>query len=55
LATLGGIIEHVTESLGSLEVAAQLELGRRHDWQAGGLLAFEDAAGIEADQEWNLP
>ena len=37
------------ERLGGLEVDHQLELGRLHDRQVGRLLAFEDAAGIDAE------
>src|SRR5262245_31149942 len=36
------------ERLGRLEVDHKLELGRLHDWQVSGLLAFENAADIDA-------
>ena len=47
------------ERLGGLEVDDQLELGRLHDRQIGGLLALENAAGVDAglpihvDQIWS--
>src|SRR5580704_9613146 len=37
------------ERLGGLEVDHQLKLSRLHDRQVGRLIAFEDAAGIDAD------
>ena len=36
-------------SLGGLQVDDELELGRLHDRQVGGLGALEDVAGIDAD------
>src|SRR5262249_29589529 len=33
----------------SFEVDHQLELGWLHDWQVGWLLAFENAADVDAD------
>ena len=37
------------ERFGGLEVDHQLELGRSNDRQVGGLLALENAAGVDAD------
>src|SRR5260370_20443343 len=37
------------ERLGGLQVDDELELGWPHDRQVGRFLAFEDAAGIDAD------
>src|SRR4051812_37213896 len=36
------------ERLGGLEINHQLEFGRLHDWQVGGLLSFENTANIDA-------
>src|SRR5262245_57150036 len=39
-----------SECLGSLEVDDQLEFRRLLHWQVGGLLASENAAGVDAGQ-----
>ena len=44
---MGGHLE--AERLGGLQVDDELELGRLHDRQVGGLLTLEDPAGIDAD------
>src|SRR6266436_1979528 len=38
------------ERLGGLEVDHQFELGRLYDREVGGLLAFENPAGVNTDQ-----
>ena len=45
-SSVGGTVE--AEHPGGLGVDDQLELGRLHDRQVGGLRALEDAAGIDA-------
>ena len=47
-SSVGGTVE--AERLGGLEIDDQLELGRLLDRQVGGLLALEDATGVDADQ-----
>jgi len=44
----GGHFE--AERLGGLEVDHQFELGRLYDRKVGGLLAFENPAGVNTDQ-----
>ena len=46
-SSVGGTVE--AEHPGGLEVDDQLELGRLHDRQVGGLGALENAAGVDAD------
>ena len=44
-SSVGGTVE--AERLGGLEVDDQLELGRLHDRQVGGLRALENAADVD--------
>jgi hypothetical protein len=37
------------EHLGSFEIDDEVELGRLHDGEVGGLRAFENTAGVDSD------